>query len=94
MTGYLTDHTLARLQLVFNLAILWTVVFLILCRGIQSFGKIVYGLIALAFVGLIAICSKLLTLINYETVQVSGRQFVINLLFFFAQQLISLNDFY
>lgn len=43
--------------------------FLVLCRGLQSFGKIVFGLMFFSFAGFIAVCSKLLTLINFETVQ-------------------------
>lgn len=58
-----------RFQLAFNLAILWTVVFVALCKGIRSFGKIVIGLFSFAFVGLIAITSKFLSMVNYDSVK-------------------------
>ncbi|XP_053685841.1 sodium-dependent transporter bedraggled [Sabethes cyaneus] len=58
-----------RFQLAFNLAIIWTLVFVVLCKGIRSFGKIVLGLFSAAMVGLIAICSKFLSMVNYDSVQ-------------------------
>ncbi|XP_055529173.1 sodium-dependent transporter bedraggled [Wyeomyia smithii] len=58
-----------RFQLAFNLAIIWTLVFVVLCKGIRSFGKIVLGLFSAAMIGLIAICSKFLTMVNYDSVQ-------------------------
>uniref|UniRef100_A0A182W961 Transporter n=1 Tax=Anopheles minimus TaxID=112268 RepID=A0A182W961_9DIPT len=58
-----------RFQLAFNMAILWTLVFVALCRGIRSLGKIVIGVFLGAFVALAAVCAKFLTFINYDSVQ-------------------------
>uniref|UniRef100_A0A182SNA7 Transporter n=1 Tax=Anopheles maculatus TaxID=74869 RepID=A0A182SNA7_9DIPT len=58
-----------RFQLAFNMAILWTLVFVALCRGIRSLGKIVIGVFLGAFVGLATVCAKFLTFINYDSVQ-------------------------
>ncbi|XP_053675277.1 uncharacterized protein LOC128725546 [Anopheles nili] len=58
-----------RFQLAFNMAILWTLVFVALCRGIRSLGKLVVGLFLCAFVALAAVCAKFLTFINYDSVQ-------------------------
>nr|XP_029731418.1 sodium- and chloride-dependent transporter XTRP3B isoform X3 [Aedes albopictus] len=58
-----------RFQLAFNLAILWTFVFVVLCKGIRSFGKIVIGLFCLAFIGLIAVTSKFLSMVNYDSIK-------------------------
>ncbi|XP_052900064.1 sodium-dependent transporter bedraggled [Anopheles moucheti] len=58
-----------RFQLAFNMAILWTLVFVTLCRGIRSLGKIVIGVFLGAFVALAAVCAKFLTFINYDSVQ-------------------------
>uniref|UniRef100_A0A182MIX5 Sodium-neurotransmitter symporter n=1 Tax=Anopheles culicifacies TaxID=139723 RepID=A0A182MIX5_9DIPT len=58
-----------RFQLAFNMAILWTLVFVALCRGIRSLGKIVIGVFLGAFVALVAVCAKFLTFINYDSVQ-------------------------
>ncbi|XP_055619242.1 sodium-dependent transporter bedraggled isoform X2 [Toxorhynchites rutilus septentrionalis] len=58
-----------RFQLAFNLAILWTFVFVVLCKGIRSFGKIVIGLFSFAMVGMIAICSKFLSMVSFDSVQ-------------------------
>uniref|UniRef100_A0A4Y0BIL9 Sodium-neurotransmitter symporter n=1 Tax=Anopheles funestus TaxID=62324 RepID=A0A4Y0BIL9_ANOFN len=58
-----------RFQLAFNMAILWTLVFVTLCRGIRSLGKIVIGVFLGAFVALATVCAKFLTFINYDSVQ-------------------------
>uniref|UniRef100_A0A182IZI1 Transporter n=1 Tax=Anopheles atroparvus TaxID=41427 RepID=A0A182IZI1_ANOAO len=58
-----------RFQLAFNMAIVWTLVFVALCRGIRSLGKVVIGLFLLALPALVAACAKLLTFINYDSVQ-------------------------
>ncbi|XP_058462566.1 sodium-dependent transporter bedraggled isoform X2 [Malaya genurostris] len=58
-----------RFQLAFNLAIIWTFVFVVLCKGIQSFGKIAIGMFSAAMMGLIAICSKFLSMVNFDSVQ-------------------------
>ncbi|EAT41564.1 AAEL006800-PA [Aedes aegypti] len=58
-----------RFQLAFNLAILWTFVFVVLCKGIRSFGKIVIGLFCFAFIGLIAVTSKFLSMVNYDSIK-------------------------
>ncbi|KFB49808.1 hypothetical protein ZHAS_00017827 [Anopheles sinensis] len=58
-----------RFQLAFNMAIVWTLVFIALCRGIRSLGKVVIGLFIVALPALVAACAKLLTFINYDSVQ-------------------------
>ncbi|XP_050092162.1 sodium-dependent transporter bedraggled [Anopheles aquasalis] len=58
-----------RFQLAFNLAILWTLVFVALCRGIRSLGKVVIGLFLFATAGLVAVAAKFLTFINYDSLQ-------------------------
>ncbi|XP_052873481.1 uncharacterized protein LOC128278792 [Anopheles cruzii] len=58
-----------RFQLAFNLAILWTLVFVALCRGIRSLGKVAVGLFLIATAGLVAVCAKFLTFISYDSVQ-------------------------
>uniref|UniRef100_A0A182FU45 Sodium-neurotransmitter symporter n=1 Tax=Anopheles albimanus TaxID=7167 RepID=A0A182FU45_ANOAL len=58
-----------RFQLAFNLAILWTLVFVALCRGIRSLGKVVIGLFLCATAGLVAVSAKFLTFINYDSLQ-------------------------
>uniref|UniRef100_A0A182PBR5 Transporter n=1 Tax=Anopheles epiroticus TaxID=199890 RepID=A0A182PBR5_9DIPT len=58
-----------RFQLAFNLAIIWTLVFVALCRGIRSLGKIVIGVFLAALATLAAVCGKFLTFINYDSVQ-------------------------
>lgn len=49
-----------RFQAAFNLAIVWFWVFMILCKGLRSYGKIVLGLIVLPLLGLGVLCTKLL----------------------------------
>uniref|UniRef100_A0A6E8W7R3 Sodium-neurotransmitter symporter n=1 Tax=Anopheles coluzzii TaxID=1518534 RepID=A0A6E8W7R3_ANOCL len=58
-----------RFQLAFNLAIIWTFVFVALCRGIRSLGKITIGVFVGAFAALTAVCAKFLTFIDYDSVQ-------------------------
>ncbi|XP_062563390.1 sodium-dependent transporter bedraggled-like [Armigeres subalbatus] len=58
-----------RFQLAFNLAILWTFVFVVLCKGIRSFGKIVIGVFSCGFIGLIAVTSKFLSMVNYDSIK-------------------------
>uniref|UniRef100_A0A182QVH0 Sodium-neurotransmitter symporter n=1 Tax=Anopheles farauti TaxID=69004 RepID=A0A182QVH0_9DIPT len=58
-----------RFQHAFNMAILWTLVFVALCRGIRSLGKVVIGVFLGAFLCLTAVCAKFLTFINYDSVQ-------------------------
>jgi solute carrier family 6 (neurotransmitter transporter), invertebrate len=58
-----------RFQLAFSVAIVWILVFILLCRGIRSLGQIVIGIAMFCFLGLTAVCIKFLTLLSFETVQ-------------------------
>jgi solute carrier family 6 (neurotransmitter transporter), invertebrate len=58
-----------RFQLAFNVSIVWMLVFVLLCRGIRSLGQIVIGIATFCFLGLSAVCIKLLTLLSFETIQ-------------------------
>lgn len=58
-----------RFQLAFNLAVLWLIVFVVLCKGLQSYGKMVIILMMLPIVGLASLCIKLLTLIKTTSLQ-------------------------
>jgi solute carrier family 6 (neurotransmitter transporter), invertebrate len=41
----------------------------VLCRGIRSYGKFVIVLGIMPFIGLIVVCSKFLSMINFDSVQ-------------------------
>lgn len=58
-----------RFQLGFNLAVVWLIVFIVLCKGLRSYGNIVMVLITLPLLCLAALCIKLLTLINSTSLQ-------------------------
>lgn len=58
-----------RFQLAFNVSLVWILVFILLCRGIRSLGRIIFPLAALAFLGLSSVCIKFLTLLSFETIQ-------------------------
>lgn len=58
-----------RFQLGFNLAVLWLIIFIVLCKGLQSYGKMVIVFIVVPLVALAALCIKLLTLINSTSIQ-------------------------
>ncbi|KAL5274224.1 hypothetical protein ACFFRR_000781 [Megaselia abdita] len=55
--------------LAFNLAIIWTCVFLVLCKGLKSLGKIVIGLTIIPLIMFTVITGKLLYIIDYTTIQ-------------------------
>ncbi|XP_072932813.1 sodium-dependent transporter bedraggled isoform X2 [Epargyreus clarus] len=57
-----------KFQVAFNLAVLWMIVFVSLSKGLRSYGKAVYMLIFLPICGTLVLCTKLLTLIPYDTV--------------------------
>ncbi|TMW43552.1 hypothetical protein DOY81_011368, partial [Sarcophaga bullata] len=56
-------------QLTFYLAILWTVVFLILCKGLKSFGKILLLLGFLSLAVLVVVTGKLLFIVDLGKIQ-------------------------
>lgn len=62
---------LIRLQVAFNIAVLWLCVFVVLCKGLRSYGKIVLGLMVVPLIGLTALCTKMLTMINSSSLQVT-----------------------
>ncbi|KAL4716076.1 hypothetical protein ACJJTC_013853 [Scirpophaga incertulas] len=57
-----------KFQVAFNLAVVWMIVFVSLSKGLRSYGKAVYMLIFLPICGTIVLCTKLLTLIPYDSV--------------------------
>ncbi|XP_038214347.1 uncharacterized protein LOC119834127 isoform X2 [Zerene cesonia] len=57
-----------KFQVAFNLAVVWMIVFVSLSKGLRSYGKAVYMLIFLPICGTLILCTKLLTLIPYDTV--------------------------
>ncbi|XP_028157137.1 sodium- and chloride-dependent glycine transporter 1-like [Ostrinia furnacalis] len=57
-----------KFQVAFNLAVVWMIVFVSLSKGLRSYGKAVYMLIFLPICGTLVLCTKLLTLIPYDTV--------------------------
>lgn len=58
-----------RFQLAFNLSLFWTFVFIILCRGLRSYGKFVFPLVILPVVGLTAFSTKLLMMIDFSSIE-------------------------
>lgn len=58
-----------RFQLAFNLSLFWTIIFIILCRGLRSYGKMVFPLLILPFIGLTAFATKLLMLIDFNSIE-------------------------
>lgn len=58
-----------KFQLAFNVSIVWILVFILLCRGVRSLGRIVIALAIVAFLGLSSVCIKFLTLLSFETIQ-------------------------
>ncbi|XP_068617356.1 sodium-dependent transporter bedraggled isoform X2 [Battus philenor] len=57
-----------KFQVAFNLAVVWMIVFVSLSKGLRSYGKAVYMLIFLPICGTLVLCTKLLTLIPYDSV--------------------------
>lgn len=72
-------------------------VFIILCRGIRSYGRFILGLSILPIIGLIVVCGKFISVLGYERIMVnlffSIFGFILNLFFsvpnriFFLQQI-------
>ncbi|XP_017468509.1 PREDICTED: uncharacterized protein LOC108360651 [Rhagoletis zephyria] len=56
-------------RLAFNLAIIWVFVFLILCKGLKSFGKVVFLLTILPLIALAAVICKLLYVVDPAKLQ-------------------------
>lgn len=52
------------------MAVLWLFVFVVLCKGLRSYGKIVLGLMVVPLIGLTTLCTKMLTMINSSSLQV------------------------
>ncbi|CAH0719913.1 unnamed protein product, partial [Brenthis ino] len=57
-----------KFQVAFNLAVVWMIVFVSLSKGLRSYGKAVYMLIFLPICGTLVLCTKLLTLIPFDSV--------------------------
>ncbi|XP_048485628.1 sodium-dependent transporter bedraggled isoform X3 [Plutella xylostella] len=63
-----THYGTIKFQVAFNLAVVWMIVFVALSKGLRSYGKAVYMLIFLPICGTLILCTKLLTLIPYDSV--------------------------
>lgn len=57
-------------QLAFYLAILWATVFLILCKGLKSFGKVIFIIGIVPLIGLAVVTGKLLYVVDLVKLQV------------------------
>lgn len=53
-----------RFTLAFNLSIVWLFVFVMLCKGLRFYGKIVVAMASLPLIGFAALTIKMLTLLN------------------------------
>lgn len=53
-----------RFQLAFNLSVVWLLVFVILCKGLRLYGKIVIALVSVPMITFFALTTKMLTLLN------------------------------
>ncbi|XP_063696615.1 sodium-dependent transporter bedraggled [Culicoides brevitarsis] len=58
-----------RFHLAFNLAIIWLLIFFILCRGIKSYGRFIIILSIVPIIGLIAVSSGVLSVVNFDSIQ-------------------------
>lgn len=58
-----------RFQLAFNLAVVWLIVFIVLCKGLRLYGKIVIALTTLPLLAFTALTIKMLTLLNLTSFQ-------------------------
>lgn len=53
-----------RFQLAFNLSVVWLIVFVVLCKGLRLYGKLVMALSSLPLIAFAALTIKMLTLLN------------------------------
>lgn len=67
-SGNNTNYGSIKFQVAFNLAVIWVIVFVVLSRGLRSYGKMVYLLMFLPICGIIILCTKILTLVPYNSV--------------------------
>lgn len=58
-----------RFQLAFNLSVVWVIVFVILCRGLRSFGRCLMWLTIIPVCILLTVTIKLLTVIDISNLQ-------------------------
>lgn len=58
-----------RFQLAFNLSLVWVFVFIILCRGLRSFGRVLLWLTIMPLCILLTVTIKLLTVIDSSNLQ-------------------------
>lgn len=64
-----------RFQLLFNMSLVWMLIFIILCKGLKSIGKILNGFLGTSLVGLTALAIKLLCSIrNTKNLQVKFKR--------------------
>ncbi|CAM6031843.1 unnamed protein product, partial [Sphagnum compactum] len=58
-----------RFHLAFNLAIIWLLIFLVLCKGIKSYGRFIVLLAIAPIILLIAVTSKFLSVVEFDSIQ-------------------------
>lgn len=58
-----------RFQLAFNVAVVWLIVFIVLCKGLRLYGKIVIALTTLPLIAFMALTIKMLTLLSITSFQ-------------------------
>ncbi|XP_071444051.1 sodium-dependent transporter bedraggled isoform X2 [Hetaerina americana] len=54
-----------KFQLVFNLAVVWMIIFVCLCKGLKSYGKVVYVFAPLSILCIIVVCTKMLGIVPF-----------------------------
>ncbi|XP_046403337.1 sodium-dependent transporter bedraggled [Ischnura elegans] len=54
-----------KFQLVFNLAVVWMIIFVCLCKGLKSYGKVVYVFAPLSILCLSVVCTKMLGIVPF-----------------------------
>lgn len=63
-------YNFCSFKLAFNLAIVWLLIFFVLCRGIKSYGRFIVILSIAPIIGLIAISSTVFSVVNFDSIQV------------------------
>lgn len=58
-----------RFQMAFNVTVLWLLVFIVLCKGLRSHGKMVFVVMVVPILGLTALCIKMLTMLRLNSIQ-------------------------
>lgn len=53
-----------RFQLAFNLSVVWLIIFVVLCKGLRLYGKVVVALVMVPMLSFFVLTTKMLTLLN------------------------------